>query len=365
MLVAVGIVVGVGANFPGEGAIHVGEIAGSENHADDPPDDANFQAVIAGLGVGNGQRVHRIASGQDHRIDAENHAGEHAEEIDARRKESIEFLAAAQFELHTGKSGDRKRGKNVAGGPSPEICDDLRLHLEGDHGQQPGENQNGPPGRGGNARRASANRALGFQLDPERAMHHENDKSCGTNQNGVPVEDAGVVAEPEIRPERLEEVTGFIEGDTPNHITESGAEKHGQEQTRKGEEGIPKRSPDSTSDVITELDGSAAKDQEPQNHHQREVEATEAAGVEERESEVENPAGSEKPNLVAIPNRANGGDYLAALLIRARDQEVNGTRAQVEAVEKDVHSDHYCDKAKPKSFHDVLNPPRPAQENLR
>jgi hypothetical protein len=37
-LVAVGVGFGIGGDLSGEGAVDVGEIAGGENHADDPPD---------------------------------------------------------------------------------------------------------------------------------------------------------------------------------------------------------------------------------------------------------------------------------------------------------------------------------------
>ena len=45
--------VGVRGDFAGEGAVDVDEITGGENHADYPPDEADFQAIGASFGVGD------------------------------------------------------------------------------------------------------------------------------------------------------------------------------------------------------------------------------------------------------------------------------------------------------------------------
>lgn len=54
-LIAVAVGIFVDGHFAGEGAVDVGEVARGENHAEDPPDEANFQAIVTGLGVGYGQ----------------------------------------------------------------------------------------------------------------------------------------------------------------------------------------------------------------------------------------------------------------------------------------------------------------------
>ena len=70
-------------------AIDKNKVTGRERHPDGPPDQANFQAVARGAGIVDGKRVVGIGAGGQHvRIDAEDNAGEHAEQIRAGGKKS-------------------------------------------------------------------------------------------------------------------------------------------------------------------------------------------------------------------------------------------------------------------------------------
>ena len=101
--------VGVGCDFAGEGAVDVGEIDGGEDHAKDPPDEANLQAIVGGFGVVDGEGVDGIASGQDHRVDAKDDAGQHAEKIRARGEEGVALVLAAEFEGDAGETRDSEQ----------------------------------------------------------------------------------------------------------------------------------------------------------------------------------------------------------------------------------------------------------------
>jgi hypothetical protein len=65
--------------------------------------------------------------------------------------------------------------------------------------------------------------------------------------------------------------------------------------------------------VVAEFDRDAAKDKEPKHDHERKIKAAEGGGVKEREGEVERAAAGEKPDFIAVPDRADAGEGGAAV----------------------------------------------------
>ena len=116
-------------------------------------------------------------------------------------------------------------------------------------------------------RGAFANGGISFELDPQRAVHRQGEKSGDADEDGVPIEDAGVVAEAEIGPQGFEEVAAFIERNAAHDVAECRTEKDGQEKAGSGEQEIPEGNPDGTDDVIAKFDGSTAQNKQPQDHH--------------------------------------------------------------------------------------------------
>ncbi len=70
-------------------------------------------------------------------------------------------------------------------------------------------------------------------------MVHEGGRRGQTDQHRVPIEDAGSVADAEVRPERLEETPRPVDRHAANDVAEGGTEKHCQEQAREREDDIP------------------------------------------------------------------------------------------------------------------------------
>jgi hypothetical protein len=92
-------------------------------------------------------------------------------------------------------------------------------------------------------------------------VHHQCGQRGQPHQDGVPVQNSGVFAELEIRPQRLKEVPGFVKRHSANHFAESRPEKHHQQEARNAENKIPKRDPYSTVKVVAEFNCRAAKNQ--------------------------------------------------------------------------------------------------------
>ena len=121
--------------------------------------------------------------------------------------------------------------------------------------------------------------AIGFQLKPKRAVHREDEQRLDADKNGVPIKDARLFAETEVGPKRFEKIAGLVERDAADDVGESGTEKNGEQQAGSRKEEIPEGIPNWAFDVVSEFDGSAAQDEEPEHHHERKIKAAEAAGI--------------------------------------------------------------------------------------
>ena len=137
-------------------------------------------------------------------------------------------------------------------------------------------------------------------------------------------------------------------------VAEGGAEEHGQQQAGNGEDDVPCRSPERILEVASELDGDAAQDQHPQNEEDREVEAGETRREHRRKGREERAAGGEQPHFVAVPVRPDCAQDLPALGVRPRDEEMQGSRAQIESVENDIGDEHHGGNGEPEFSHDAL-----------
>ena len=91
--------------------------------------------------------------------------------------------------------------------------------------------------------------------------------------------------------------------------------------------------------------------EQPEHDHQRQIEAAEGRGVEERKGEVECAAAGEEPDFVAVPHGADGAQGGAAFRFGADEEQVEHADAEVEAVEDDVADDHYGDQPEPDETH--------------
>src|SRR5579863_514999 len=108
-------------------------------------------------------------------------------------------------------------------------------------------------------------------------MHRQCKQSENADEDRKPVQDPGVFPKEEIGPQRLKEVAAGVQRDAANHVAERRSEKYGQQQTRCTEKKIPQGMPHCAVNVIPEFNRSPAKNQEPQDDYQREIESAEPA----------------------------------------------------------------------------------------
>src|ERR1700746_4095940 len=185
-------------------------------------------------------------------------------------------------------------------------------------------------------------------------MHHQSGQRGHAHQDRVPVQNSGVLAEPEIRPQWLKEISGFVQRHSTNHIPQGCAKKYHQQQAGSREDKVPERDPYPAIQMIAEFDSAAAKNQKPEHHHERKIKAAESAGIEHRKCKIKRASRGQQPYLISIPYWADRSDHLTALRVRIRYQKVKCARAYIESVEQHVHCDHYRNQTEPYRAHRFL-----------
>ena len=153
-----------------------------------------------------------------------------------------------------------------------------------------------------------------------------------------------------------------VEGHAAHEVPERRAEQHRQQRAGAGEDGVPGRAPQRVVDVAAELDRDPAEDQRPEHEEDREVEARQPGGEHAREGDEERAARGEQPDLVPVPEGADGRQHLPALGVAPRDEQVEGAGAEVEAVEHDVGGEHRGGDGEPQLSHGA---PRPGRRDRR
>src|SRR5580700_3720910 len=103
--------------------------------------------------------------------------------------------------------------------------------------------------------------------------------------------------------------------------------------------------------MAAKFDADAAQHKQPQHHSEWKIKPAETGGVQQRKCEVERASSSEQPDFVAVPYRPNRAQNCATLSIVFGDEEMDRTGPDIEAVEQDVHGDHYRDDHEPNRWH--------------
>src|SRR5215475_1714663 len=100
-----------------------------------------------------------------------------------------------------------------------------------------------------------------------------------------------------------------------------------------------------------QLDTNTPQDEQPENDHQGKIKPAETGSIKQGKSEEESATASNQPDLVAVPNWADGADYGATLGIGLRDQKMEDSGAEVEAIEHHIGCDHRGNQPEPNEKH--------------
>ncbi len=105
--------------------------------------------------------------------------------------------------------------------------------------------------------------------------------------------------------------------------------------------------------MVAEFEAYTAQHEQPEDDHERKIEAAESGGVEQRKGEIERASSGEKPDFVAVPHGADGAKAGLALGFGAYEEEMKHADTEVESIENDIADDHYGNQPKPdKTHHD-------------
>src|SRR5690606_11383663 len=106
-------------------------------------------------------------------------------------------------------------------------------------------------------------------------------------------------------------------------VADRRAKEDREQQARRAEDEIEELAPQWAIDMRAEFDSDAAQHQQPEDDHQRQIEAAEARGIKKRKSEIERAAGGDQPDLVPIPHRSDAAQNQPAFRFVLGDQKMN------------------------------------------
>lgn len=228
------------ADLAPEEAIGKDEVDGSKHHADDPPDQTHRLTILRGRGILDGQAVSGIDGRQHLWIETEGGAGKQPNDKGARGEKGGQVAMPEVEVAHRNQAHKRQQGEDEAPGAAEEAVIHVPLHNPGRNCSQYCQHNGNHPEESGGTAGASAERVGRFDRDIGSSVCGQSRKRHQADQDGVPVENAGVRAERvEVRPERLEEGSIAGERHTTQYIRHRGTEEDGEQRTANKERTIP------------------------------------------------------------------------------------------------------------------------------
>ena len=147
--------------------------------------------------------------------------------------------------------------------------------------------------------------------------------------------------------QRAGELVVLVERDAAHDVREGHAPQQRGHRRARDDRDVPVAPPAVTVDLAPVLEGEAAHDERDEDEQQREVEAGEQARVPLGEGGEGRAARHEQPDLVAVPDRADGVDRDPAVVLGASDHGQQHADAEVEAFEDEVAGPEDGDEQEP------------------
>jgi len=113
--------------------------------------------------------------------------------------------------------------------------------------------------------------------------------------------------------------------------------------------------PDDILNMGSQLNSESPQHEEPKDHHQWQIKATECGGIELGKGKVQCSTCGQQPNLIAIPDWADRANHATAIFRRTGNKRKYNAGTQIEAVKHNVCGDHDSDDTKPNGFHGNLS----------
>ena len=199
-----------------------------------------------------------------------------------------------------------------------------------------------PDGRHAPERRCAQRHGLAhLERGVHRAVHDQHGEADRPGQQGKRAQQAEETSR-EDRPLQLIEMKRQAE--------EQVSERHPEQQRRNGaadEQGpVPGVAPAWIGDLVAEHESHGPQDEGQQQHEHREVQARERGRIKQWPGRKHHAACQDEPHLVAVPDRLDGFEQRASLLIRATEEAKRRPDAEVESVH-DREADQECAQDQP------------------
>ena len=148
--------------------------------------------------------------------------------------------------------------------------------------------------------------------------------------------------------ERAGKLAARVDRHAPRDVPHRDPDEQSRARAADGKTRVPQGAPAWRGMFATKLDGDRAEDERTQQRHEREVEAGEHRGVNGRKRREQRAAAGDEPDLVAIPDRPDGVEKDAPLLVAPRDPKVQHADAEIETVEDHVAREECAHEDEPR-----------------
>src|SRR3954451_8302669 len=128
---------------------------------------------------------------------------------------------------------------------------------------------------------------------------HDDRETC--DRYGVPVKQAHIATDIEVREKRHREIPLRVNRNAARDVARGRAEENGEEEIGKNEIEVPVSLPEAIIDVSADFDRNSAQNQAPQNQKKGEIVTSERRGHQARENRHQSSAETEQPYLMPCP----------------------------------------------------------------
>src|SRR5579872_7544379 len=98
-------------------------------------------------------------------------------------------------------------------------------------------------------------------------MFGQSNKSNNATDDGIPIQNSGVLADTPVGPKRQKEITIRMKRDAAHDVRQRRSVKNCQYRAREKEQSVEEYSPQPHVDLHAQLDTGSAHDQQPENDH--------------------------------------------------------------------------------------------------
>ena len=144
-------------------------------------------------------------------------------------------------------------------------------------------------------------RAFSLEREIGRAMSCQHYDGENRNRYGVPVEQADMAADIEVREERHREIAVRVQRNSARYVAGGCAEKNRKQEIGADENEIPIRLPKAIVDLSADFNRDAAQNQTPQNQKESEIVAGKSRSHQAREDRDQCSAETDQPHLMPCP----------------------------------------------------------------